>query len=217
MSVASRTLIATDATRLSIASIVLILGILLWVYRSVPVVLLCFLPAVTGLVAGIVVVSAWFGTVHGITLGFGATLLGEAVDYPSFLLTQLRSGESVSRARTRVGPTLRMAILTTACGSVALLFADFPGLAQLGMLTMVGILTAGAMTYWVLPLWIPAAMVRVPEQVKAPVHARHAKWRWRVAAGAGICGGRVLLEPAVVRRRCRQPESAAGSPQGPGP
>src|SRR4029453_10174901 len=103
------------------------------VYRSVRVVALCFLPAATGLIAGIGAVSAWFGTVQGITLGFGATLLGEAVDYPSFLLTQLRAGESVAEARTRLGATLRMAILTTACGSLALLFADFPGLAQLGM------------------------------------------------------------------------------------
>jgi len=226
MSVASRTLIATDATRLSIASIVLILGILLWVYRSVPVVLLCFLPAVTGLAAGIVAVSAWFGTVHGITLGFGATLLGEAVDYPSFLLTQLRSGESVSEARTRVGPTLRMAILTTACGSVALLFADFPGLAQLGMLTMVGILTAGAMTYWVLPLWIPAAMVRVPERVRAPVHVPQAKWRWRVVAAlvfvvAGFSWNRPWFEddvaslnplPTALKDQDRELRDALGAP-----
>ena len=162
MTVASRTLIAADVTRLSIIASVLILGILFWVYRSVPVVVLCFLPAATGLIAGIVAVGMWFGTVQGITLGFGATLLGEAVDYPSFLLTQLRAEESVADARTRLGATLRMAILTTACGSLALLFADFPGLAQLGMLTMVGILTAGAMTYWVLPLWVPVTMVRIP-------------------------------------------------------
>jgi predicted exporter len=162
MAVLSRSLIATEAMHLSLVSTALILGILLWVYRSLRMVFLCFLPAATGLLAGICVVNAGFGSVQGITLGFGATLLGEAVDYPTFLLTQLRSGESVSAARTRLGPTLRMAILTTACGSLSLLLADFPGLSQLGLLTMVGILVAGAMTYWVLPLWVPAAMVRVP-------------------------------------------------------
>ena len=226
MSVASRTLIATDATRLSIASIVLILGILLWVYRSVPVVLLCFLPAATGLVAGIVAVGAWFGTVHGITLGFGATLLGEAVDYPSFLLTQVRAGESVPEARTRVGPTLRMAILTTACGSLALLFADFPGLAQLGMLTMTGILTAGAMTYWVLPLWIPAAMMRVPEPAKVPVRTPGAQVRWGVVAALVVVVAAFSLNrpwfdddvasmnplPAALKDRDRELRDALGAP-----
>lgn len=189
MSVASRALIASDVTRLSIASTLLILGILFWVYRSAPTVVLCFIPAATGLLAGIVAVGAWFGTVQGITLGFGATLLGEAVDYPSFLLTQLRPAETVADARTRLAPTLRMAILTTACGSLALLFADFPGLAQLGMLTMVGILTAGAMTYWVLPLWIPASMVRVPVATGSRRPLRLPGWQVRWAL--------VLIVPAL--------------------
>lgn len=229
MAVASRTLIAADATRLSIASIVLILGILLWVYRSVPVVLLCFLPAATGLIAGIVAVSAWFGTVQGITLGFGATLLGEAVDYPSFLLTQLRLNESVSDARTRLGPTLRMAILTTACGSLALLFADFPGLAQLGMLTMVGILTAGAMTYWVLPLWIPASMIRVPESLhrtRPPDCSLGAGKRWGFVVAlamlvAALSWNRPWFDddvanmnplPAALKDRDRELREALGAP-----
>jgi predicted exporter len=189
MSVASRALIATDATRLSIASIVLILGILFWVYRSVVVVVLCFIPAAIGLLAGIVAVGLGFGTVQGITLGFGATLLGEAVDYPSFLLTQLRANESVVMARARLAPTLRMAILTTACGSLALLFAGFPGLAQLGLLTVVGILVAGAVTYWVLPLWVPSSLIRVPATVRlGEVHVPHmgAAARWSVAAALVI-------------------------------
>ena len=228
MSVASRTLIAADVTRLSLASIVLILAILLWVYRSAPVVLLCFLPAATGLVAGVVAVSAWFGTVQGITLGFGATLLGEAVDYPSFLLTQLHAGESVSGARTRLGPTLRMAILTTACGSLALLFADFPGLAQLGLLTMVGILTAGAMTYWVLPLWIPAAWVRIapPPPAHATAPKLGAGTRWTivgvlVVVVAALAWNRPWFDddvgsmnpaPSALKERDRDLRDALGAP-----
>ena len=228
MSVASRALIAADVTRLSLASIVLILAILLWVYRSVPVVLLCFLPAATGLVAGVVAVSAWFGTVQGITLGFGATLLGEAVDYPSFLLTQLHAGESVSAARTRLGTTLRMAILTTACGSLALLFADFPGLAQLGILTMVGILTAGAMTYWVLPLWVPEARIRIasspPVRVTTPTLGAAARWTVvgvLAIVVAALAWSRPWFDddvasmnpaPAVLRDRDRELRDALGAP-----
>jgi predicted exporter len=195
-----------------------------------PVVALCFLPAATGLVAGIAAVSAWFGTVHGITLGFGATLLGEAVDYPSFLLTQLRADESVADARTRLGPTLRMAILTTACGSLALLFADFPGLAQLGMLTMVGILTAGAMTYWVLPLWIPTSMVRVPEAMDRSrgfgVPSLGARARWGALLALAILAAAFSWNlpwfdddvanlnplPSTLKQRDRELREALGAP-----
>ena len=162
MAVQSRALIAAQATRLSIVSTVLIAGILYWAYRSIPLVLLCFVPALTGLLAGIVAVNAGFGSVQGITLGFAATLLGEAVDYPSFLLTQRRPGESVFDTRARLGRTLAMAVLTTTCGALALLFADFPGLAQLGMLTAIGILVAGAVTYWLLPRWVAAPAPSVP-------------------------------------------------------
>src|SRR4029453_10017556 len=99
MAVAGRTLIAADARTLSIAALVLVLAILAWVYRSVPVVLLCFMPAALGLLAGVIAVNAWFGSVHGIALAFGVTLLGEAVDYPSYLLTQIRGDTPITAVK----------------------------------------------------------------------------------------------------------------------
>jgi predicted exporter len=101
-----------------------------------------------------------FGGVNGITLAFGATLLGEAVDYPSFLFTQTQPGERPADARRRVGPVLRLAVLTTACGALALLTSGFPGLIELGVLTVVGILVAGAVTWWVIPEWVPGDLGR---------------------------------------------------------
>lgn len=156
MALASRALIAADARTLSIAALVLVLAILAWVYRSLPIVLLCFMPAAVGLLAGVIVVNAWFGSVHGITLAFGVTLLGEAVDYPSYLLTQIRGDTPIASVKEKFGKTLRLAVLTTACGALALLASGFRGLAQLGLLTMVGVLAAGALTWWLLPHWIPA-------------------------------------------------------------
>jgi predicted exporter len=39
---------------------------------------------------GIAAVSLGFGSVHGMTLGFGSTLIGEAVDYAIYYLIQSR-------------------------------------------------------------------------------------------------------------------------------
>ena len=50
------------------------------------------LPVATGVVAGIAAVSLGFGQVHGMTLGFGTTLIGEAVDYAIYYLIQARGG-----------------------------------------------------------------------------------------------------------------------------
>src|SRR4029077_10217818 len=131
----------------------------------------------------VVAVDLAFGGVHGITLAFGATLLGEAVDYPSFLLTQAARGEPLSATRRRIGLWLRLAVLTTACGSVALLLSGFRGLVQLGMLTAVGIVAAGLVTWYGLPRWIPPQWTgRLP----APVPAVHLRWRVRRSVGLAI-------------------------------
>src|SRR5207247_101963 len=86
--------------------------------------------------SGMAAVGVLFGTVHGITLAFGATLIGEAVDYPSYVFTQRKPGESVLEILARVWPTLRLAVLTTVFGSLALLLSSLQGLSQLGVLSM---------------------------------------------------------------------------------
>ena len=48
--------------------------------------------------AGIAAVSLGFGQVHGMTLGFGTTLIGEAVDYAIYYLIQARGGNGAARA-----------------------------------------------------------------------------------------------------------------------
>ena len=111
MAVRSRALIAGDARTLSLVSMAGVLAILAWAYRSPAVVALCVLPAVCGLLAGVVIVDAGFGSIHGITLAFGATLLGEAVDYPTYLLTQMREGASAHEVTARIGRLLGLAVL----------------------------------------------------------------------------------------------------------
>src|SRR5258705_4019257 len=132
-----------------------VLLILVLVYRSIGPVALSALPVLTGLVVGVAAVGALFGSVHGITLAFGATVIGEAVDYPSYVFTQRKAGESVADILARVWPTLRLAVLTTVFGSLALLLSSLQGLSQLGVLSMAGVLSAGMVTRWVLPALAP--------------------------------------------------------------
>jgi hypothetical protein len=100
-----------------------------------------------------------FGPVHGITLGFGATLIGEAVDYPSYAFIQATRGERLADTVERIGPTLRLAVLTTVFGASAMALSSFQGLAQLGVLTMVGVGVAGLTTRRVLPALAPDGWV----------------------------------------------------------
>lgn len=154
-----RDTIEAEAWRLSVFAAALVLGILFAVYRSPVLVAASTLPVASGLIVGVAAVSLGFGAVHGITLGFGATLIGEAVDYPSYLFTQAASGERLGATLARIGPTLRLAVLTTLFGALAMALSSFEGLAQLGVLTIVGVTAAGLTTRWVLPAVLPAEVV----------------------------------------------------------
>lgn len=151
----TRAAIEQDARWLTGLAGALVALILILVYRSPTTVALSAVPVVTGMVTGVAAVSLVFGSVHGITLAFGATLIGEAVDYPSYVFAQRRQGESVLDVLARIWPTLRLAALTTVFGSLALLLSSLQGLSQLGVLSMVGVLAAGLATRWVLPALAP--------------------------------------------------------------
>ena len=148
---ASRAAVEREAWLLSLVSGSLILLLLLRIYRRPRIVALCFVPVATGILVGIATVSLAFGNVHAITLGFGATLIGEAVDYPSYACLNAAPGETLQRALERIWPTLRLAVLTTVLGGLTMLLSSFTGLAQLGLLTMSGVLAAGLVTSDVVP------------------------------------------------------------------
>ncbi|KVL33631.1 hypothetical protein WS97_18340 [Burkholderia territorii] len=159
-SVDTRDTIRHDVERLSTASVVLIVALLLTLYRSPRTLALGLLPVLTGIAAGIAAVGIAFGTVHGLTLGFGTTLIGEAVDYSIYLFVQSAQAGSRGTARpadaTRAWvaaywPTIRLGVLTSVCGFASMLFSGFPGLVQLGLYSIAGLTAAALVTRFVLP------------------------------------------------------------------
>jgi predicted exporter len=92
--------------------------------------------------------------VHGITLGFGVTLIGEAVDYSIYLFIQGRGNPREDWRRT-VWPTIRLGVLTSIAGFGALLPSNFQGLAQLGLYSIAGLVAAALVTRYILPGWVP--------------------------------------------------------------
>ncbi len=149
--VESRNRIHDDAWSLSMMATALVAAILLLAYGSPRLLVLGMLPVASGALAGLTAVSLGYGTVHGITMGFGVTLIGEAVDYPTYLFTQRAPHESLRQTLRRIWPTLRLAVLTTVFGSLTMLLSGFSGLSQLGMFSLAGVLTAGLMTRFVIP------------------------------------------------------------------
>jgi predicted exporter len=157
--VAARAKIERAAVRLSIASSILVVTLLLLVYRSLPALGLGLLPVATGALVGIAAVALGFGAVHGITLGFGITLIGESVDYSIYFFVQSRQAPGGADARSWQQlwwPTIRLGMLTSVCGFASLLPSGFPGLKQLGLYSISGLIAAALVTRYVLPALLPA-------------------------------------------------------------
>ena len=206
--VQARANIKSEVTRLSIISSVLIVALLLLVYRSVAALLLGLVPVVSGALAGIAAVALGFGVVQGVTLGFGVTLIGEGVDYSIYLFVQSAGTDW----RRSVWPTIRLGMLTSACGFAVLLASSFPGLAQLGLYSFTGVLAAGLATRFVLPELLPRDF-RIRDLT--PIGRRAARLREAASAGRvvialiAVCAAVVL---GLYRQRLLSHDLSALSP-----
>jgi predicted exporter len=157
--VAARAKIERAAIRLSAAGSILVVTLLLSVYRSLPALGLGLLPVATGALIGVAAVALGFGAVHAITLGFGITLIGESVDYSIYFFIQSRRlAQSAVADDWGRGwwPTIRLGMLTSVCGFASLLPSGFPGLAQLGLYSISGLIAAALVTRFLLPALLPA-------------------------------------------------------------
>jgi predicted exporter len=158
-SVASRASIQHAVVRLSLAASALIVIVLLAAYRSAAALVLGLLPVATGALTGVAAVALGFGAVHGITLGFGITLIGESVDYSIYFFIQSHRaaprGRPGETRQERLWPTMILGMLASVCGFASLLPSGFPGLAQLGMYSICGLIAALAVTRFVLPELLP--------------------------------------------------------------
>jgi predicted exporter len=158
-SVLSRDKIKTEALHLAIVGGIVMGGLLLLAFASPRALVIAFLPVATGVVIGTAAVSVVFGSVHGMTLGFGSTLIGETVDYAIYYLIQARgaavAGTGWARWRDVHWPTVRLGLLTSVCGFAALVFSGFPGLAQLGVFSIAGLVAAALATRYALPMLAP--------------------------------------------------------------
>jgi predicted exporter len=161
--VVARAKIERAAVRLSIISSILVATLLFAVYRSAAALALGLLPVASGALIGIAAVALGFGAVHGITLGFGITLIGESVDYSIYFFVQSRRGrqnEATAPSWQQAWwPTIRLGMLTSVCGFASLLPSGFPGLAQLGLYSISGLIAAALVTRYVLPELLPSGFI----------------------------------------------------------
>lgn len=169
------------------ASIAVLL--LLYVTLRSPVLLIVIgFPAAAAGIAGAAVVQVFFGSVHGIALTFGMTLIGVTSDYPVHLIAHLRDGRSTWLVRRSIAAPLLMSGATAIVAFLPMTLSSFPGLAQLGVFAVTGIAAAMLTTWylvpWVLDGFVPRGLGGMP-----PLPAKSARSiRLPLIALAAVCG-----------------------------
>ena len=128
--------------------------VLLWaVFRSVRPLALVSLSLAIAWAAGVSATACVFGSVHLLTLVFGASLLGVAVDYGiHYFASRHRRGDIGPHALMRhLLPGLLLAWSTSAVAYLALGIAPFPGLRQMAVFSGAGLAAA----FLTVACWFP--------------------------------------------------------------
>jgi len=150
----AETKIRADASMISTLS-TLGVAVLSWLFfRSFLALGLALVPALVGLLLAMALGLAIFGRLDGMTIGFGASLIGVTIDYPTHYLI-LRSlsphAESSWRSAKRVALSVTLAALTTIASFSGLAITSFVGFRELGVFSVIGVAGALLATLFLLP------------------------------------------------------------------
>jgi predicted exporter len=155
----SRTAIG-EASMLATASLVGTILLIVVVFRRVRPLLLNLLVVGVGITAALAGSLVIFGELHVAALLFGTSLIGIAVDYGLFYTSSVfdpAGGTPLERLQ-RVMPAIILALMAALLGYGALALAPFPGLRQIAVFSVIGLLAAVATVL----LWLPRLDVNRP-------------------------------------------------------
>ena len=146
-----------EMSTIGLGSTLGVLLLALLVFRGLRPVALAALSVLVGSLASTALVLHWYGHIHMLTLVFGTSLVGVAVDYSLLALAaSIENPEPVAARYRRLLPGMALAVCTMSLGYLGLALTPFPGLAQMAAFAIVGILAA----WLTVMLWFPVLASR---------------------------------------------------------
>jgi len=151
--VATQTLIESDIKFISIFSSLALMLLFLLIFRSFRVLFWVFSLLMMVMTIAILVTNLVFGSVHGMTIAIGSTLIGICIDYPIHAIVHTQGLPQTQRIAVikRIFPSLLMGAMTTLIGYIALGLSGYPGFQQVAVYTGSGILVSLFLTRYVFP------------------------------------------------------------------
>lgn len=146
----------SEVAWISGVSVVAILLLLLWVFRS-PLPIVCTLASI-GVAVCAALSGTWaiFGSIHVFTFVFGTSVIGVSIDYAIHFFTE----------RHNIFKGLLLGFMTTELSYVALTFAQFPLLRQMAVFSIIGLASSFATIMLLFPnLPLPVRQDSLPTRL----------------------------------------------------
>jgi len=191
--------IRADIQRISWVSTLGVVVLFLVVFRSLRYVFLGLIPLVAGTICAMAAGIALFGSLHGLTLAFGSSLIGVGIDYAEHYFSHYTVSPDPAgpmASLVRIWPGLVIGAVTTVAGLAGLAWTSFPGLREIAIFSSVGVVASLLATRLFLPPLMPAKPkpVRLRRRLVdlfgramvAMMRRRHTLWALP-AAGIAIC------------------------------
>ncbi|WP_253272994.1 MMPL family transporter [Halomonas sp. PR-M31] len=159
-----------EITTIGLGAFIGLVAILLLVFRSPWVLAQMMLPLACGLLLALPVTLMLFGRLHLMTLAFGASLIGIAIDYA----LHLQCDRAVHGRDFRLGrllPGLTLGLVSSLLAYLAQTLTPMPGLRQMATFAALGLLGA-----WLsVVLWLPRMRLPSPAATR---RLAEGLWRW---------------------------------------
>jgi predicted exporter len=193
---AARSSAERDVEIIGTGSLIGIVLLMLATFRSLRPLVLGLATVTTGLVAAATTTLLTHGELHLLTLVFGASLIGEAIDYSIQYFSVYASASArwdPKAGMLGVRPGLTLALATSALGYGALLLMPFPAVQQIALFALAGL----AVAYLSVVLLLPCLLRQPYRGDIGPVAAPAARfigwWSAAVTPRAALAGTGVLL------------------------
>lgn len=157
--------------------------------------LIVSIPPLVGILVATSVALAWFGSLDGITMAFGASLMGIAIDYSNHMVIHHRLGppdETPGETTRRIRPSLLLGAITTVASLGGLAITSFPAFREMSFFAAVGVSAA---------LWASLVPVRALLPFAPPLPERSvtiAAWLGRQFARLERAPRALLLTPIAL-------------------
>ncbi|WP_339927108.1 hypothetical protein [uncultured Cobetia sp.] len=137
--------------------------LLLWaVFRTPRRLPLLLVPVATGVLFALPLTWWAFGSLHVLTLAFGASLIGISIDYVLHLECMRRLATHGRGGLAALWPGLTLGLCSSLAAYLAITLTPMPGLRQMGMFAALGLIGAWlSVRLWLPQLPLPAQATRV--------------------------------------------------------